>query len=305
MQIGLMFEGQMGLNWDYWKRILDIADNSGYQSVFRSDHFTNPTGDIQDALELWTSLTYAAAMTKNIEFGPMVTPITFRHPAFIAQYAASVDVLSEGRLVLGMGTGWQDREHEAFGIYFPPISERYERLQDGLEIVSRLFSADEPISYEGKHFSLKDAQITMKRKDTQILIGGNGPNKTLPLAAKYAVEWNAVYLNFEDFKQRNTLLDGYLQAEGRKAEDVKRSLMIRCIYGKDDASLAKALEGNQSSKAELQARGQVIGTGSEIVDILGKWQSAGLERIMLQWTDLDDLGSLENMAHEILPHFHG
>lgn len=305
MQIGLMFEGQMGLNWDYWKRILDIADNSGYQSVFRSDHFTNPTGDIQDALELWTSLTYAAAMTKNIEFGPMVTPITFRHPAFIAQYAASVDVLSEGRLVLGMGTGWQDREHEAFGIYFPPISERYERLQDGLEIVSRLFSADEPISYEGKHFSLKDAQITMKRKDTQILIGGNGPNKTLPLAAKYAVEWNAVYLNFEDFKQRNTLLDGYLQAEGRKAEDVKRSLMIRCIYGKDDASLAKALEGNQSSKAELQARGQVIGTGSEIVDILGKWQSAGLERIMLQWIDLDDLGSLENMAHEILPHFHG
>mgnify|MGYP000191605117 CR=1 FL=1 len=304
MQVGLMFEGQMGINWEYWKRILDIADNSGYQSVFRSDHFTSPTGAIQDALELWTSLTYAAAMTKNIEFGPMVTPITFRHPAFIAQYAASVDVLSEGRLVLGMGTGWQDREHEAFGIYFPPISDRYERLQDGLEIVSRLFSADEPISYEGKHFSLKDAQITMKRKDTQILIGGNGPKKTLPLAAKYAVEWNAVYLNIEDFKDRNELLNGYLEEEGRALSSMKRSLMIACIYGKDDASLAKALEGRGGSKEDLQARGFVVGTGSEIVDILGEWQEAGLDRIMLQWTDLENLASLEDMAHDILPHFH-
>ncbi|MGB7342124.1 MAG: LLM class flavin-dependent oxidoreductase [Phototrophicaceae bacterium] len=304
MQIGLMFEGQMGLNWDYWKQILEIADNTGFQSVFRSDHFTNPDGDIHDALELWTSLTYAAATTKNIEFGPLVTPITFRHPAFIAQYAASVDVLSEGRLVLGMGTGWQDREHEAFGIYFPAISERYERLQDGLEIVTGLFAADKPISYEGKHFSLKDANITMKRKDTQILIGGNGRNKTLPLAAKYAVEWNAVYLNIEDFKERNTLLDGYLADEGRKPEAVKRSLMTRVLYGKDDAALAKRLESINSSVDELKARGIVVGTGSQVVDILGQWQEAGLQRIMLQWIELDELHDLEDLANDVLPHFH-
>lgn len=304
MQIGLMFEGQMGLNWDYWKKILEIADNSGYQSVFRSDHFTNPQGDIQDALELFTSLTYAATVTKNIEFGPLVTPITFRHPAFIAQYGAAIDVLSEGRLVLGLGTGWQDREHEAFDIYFPAISERYERLQDGLEVISRLYAADAPISYEGKHYSLKDANITMKRKDTKILIGGNGRKKTLPLAAKYAVEWNAVYLNFDDFKERCQLLDGYLEEEGRKPEDVKRSLMIRVIYGKDETALNKKLENANSSKEELQARGLVVGTGTEIVDILGKWQEAGCQRIMLQWIELDDLPSLEDMASDILPHFH-
>lgn len=303
MQIGLMFEGQMGLNWDYWKRILEIADTAGYNSVFRSDHFTNPQGDIIDALELWTSLTYAAATTKNIEFGPLVTPITFRHPSFIAQYAAAVDVLSKGRLVLGMGTGWQDREHEAFGIYFPAISERYERLQDGLEIVSRLFAADEPINYEGKHFSLKEAQITMKRADTKILIGGNGLKKTLPLAAKYADEWNGVYLNFDDFKERNGLLDAYLAEEGRQASDVKRSLMIRCIYGKDDAAVARHLADAQNSKEELQARGWLVGTGSEIVDNLGKWHEVGLERIMLQWIDLDDLDSLNDMANDVLPHF--
>ncbi len=304
MQIGLMFEGQNGLNWDNWKQILEIADNSGYNCVFRSDHFTNTEGEIKDALELFTSLTYAATVTKNIEFGPLVTPITFRHPAFIAQYGAAIDVLAEGRLVLGLGTGWQDREHESFDIYFPPISERYERLQNGLEVISRLYAADAPISYEAKYYSLKDANITMKRKDTKILIGGNGPKKTLPLAAKYAVEWNGVFLNFEDYKQRNELLDGYLADEGRKPEDVKRSLMHRVLYGKDDAALAKKLDGFNSSKEELLKRGFIIGTGSEVVDIIGKWQEAGCQRIMLQWIELDDLNSLEDMAADVLPHFH-
>ncbi|MGJ3237351.1 MAG: TIGR03560 family F420-dependent LLM class oxidoreductase [Anaerolineae bacterium] len=305
MQIGLMFEGQMGLNWDYWKQILRIAEDAGYQSVFRSDHFTNPQGDIQDALELWTSLTYAATTTHSIEFGPLVTPITFRHPSLLAQYASSVDVLSGGRLVLGMGTGWQDREHEAFGIPFPPLSERYEHLQDGLEMISRLFAAEEPISYDGKHYALKDANITMKRPNTTILIGGNGPKKTLPLAAKYAHEWNAVYLNMDDFKSRNALLDEYLEQEGRAKQDVKRSLMIRCIYGKDDSALARKLETVNSSKAELQERGIVVGTGAEVVEMLGKWQDTGLQRIMLQWIELDDLPTLEDLANDILPHFQG
>lgn len=305
MQIGIMLEGQNGLNWDNWKAILDLVDNAGYQCLFRSDHFTNASGAVKDALELWTSLTYAASNTKNIEFGPLVTPITFRHPAMITQYAASIDVLSEGRLILGMGTGWQDREHKAFGIHFPAIKERYERLTDGLEIASQLLNTDEPVTYEGKHYSLEDAQILMKNPNsTKILIGGNGPKKTLPLAAKYAVEWNGVYLNRADFKQRCDLLDGYLENEGRKPEDVKRSLMIRVIYGKDDASVEKQLADMDSTKAELIERGIVVGTGSEIVEQLGQWKEVGCERIMLQWLDLDDLDGLEAMAKEILPHFH-
>lgn len=305
MQIGIMLEGQNGLNWDNWKAILDLVDNAGYQCLFRSDHFTNASGAVKDALELWTSLTYAAANTKNIEFGPLVTPITFRHPAMIAQYAASIDVLSAGRLILGMGTGWQDREHKAFGIHFPAIKERYERLTDGLEIASQLLNSDEPVTYAGKHFSLEEAQILMKNPNgTKILIGGNGPKKTLPLAAKYAVEWNAVYLNRADFKQRCELLDGYLENEGRKPEDVKRSLMIRVIYGKDDASVEKQLADIDSTKAELIERGIVVGTGSEIVEQLGQWKDSRCERIMLQWLDLEDLDGLESMAKEILPHFH-
>jgi alkanesulfonate monooxygenase SsuD/methylene tetrahydromethanopterin reductase-like flavin-dependent oxidoreductase (luciferase family) len=305
MQIGLMLEGQDGLNWDNWKTILDIADNAGYQCVFRSDHFTNASGPVKDALELWTSLSYAASNTKNIEFGSLVTPITFRHPALIAQYAASIDVLSEGRFYLGMGTGWQDREHKTFGIYFPEIKERYERLIDGLEIASKLLNTDEPVTYHGKHYSLEAAQILMKNpKGTKILVGGNGPKKTLPLAAKYAIEWNGVYLNRADFKERCDLLDGYLEAEGRNPEDLKRSLMMRVIYGKDDVRVNEQLAHIKSTKAELIERGIVVGTGSEVLEQLGQWQEAGCERIMLQWLDLGDLAGIELMAKEVLPHFH-
>jgi alkanesulfonate monooxygenase SsuD/methylene tetrahydromethanopterin reductase-like flavin-dependent oxidoreductase (luciferase family) len=303
MQIGIMIEGQMGLNWNNWKNILQTAEDAGYHSVFRSDHFSNPQGEFQDSLELFASLVYAASHTRRIEFGPLVTPITFRHPAIIANSAAAVDVLSNGRFYLGMGIGWQDREHKAFDIYFPESSERYERLTDALEIATRLFKAIAPVSYEGKHFSLRDAQITMKR-DTRILIGGNGPNKTLPLAAKYAAEWNGVFLNRADYRERNQLLDSYLAEEGRKPGDVKRSMMTRVFYGKNDTDLKKRMEGTKQSKEELAARGVVVGTGSELIEQLGAWQDAGCERIMLQWLDYDDMAGLEALAAEVLPVFH-
>lgn len=304
-QIGLMIEGQNGLNWENWKNVLRTAEDGGYQCVFRSDHFTNPNGDHMDALELWTSLTYAASHTERIEFGPLVTPITFRHPSFIVQYAAAINTLSDGRLILGMGTGWQDREHREFGIYFPELSERYERLTDGLEIVTRLFNSDDPVTYEGKHFSLDGAKITMKTPGgPKMLIGGNGPKKTLPLAAKYAVEWNAVYLDHETFKDRNTLLNQYLQEEGRNPADVKRSLMTRMIYRKDQAALDSALAGMSQSKEELQARGLIVGTSQEVTDLLGNWAGIGVQRFMLQWLELDDMASLEDFAANVLPHFH-
>jgi alkanesulfonate monooxygenase SsuD/methylene tetrahydromethanopterin reductase-like flavin-dependent oxidoreductase (luciferase family) len=303
MQIGIMIEGQMGLHWRNWMQILQTAEDAGYQCVFRSDHFSNPTGEFQDSLELFASLTYAASHTKRIEFGSLVTPITFRHPAIIAQSAAAVDVLSNGRLWLGMGIGWQDREHKAFDIYFPESSERYDRLTDALEIVTRLFKSSEPVTYQGKYFSLRDAQITMKR-DTKILIGGNGIQKTLRLAAKYANEWNGVFLNHADYKERNQVLDGYLAEEGRKPSDVKRSLMIRAFYGKTEAELTKRMEGVKASKEELVARGVMVGTGAEIVEQLGRWKDAGCERIMLQWLDYDDMQGLEDMAAEVLPSFH-
>lgn len=304
-QIGIMIEGQMNLDWERWDAILKTVESTGFQSVFRSDHFTNPQGEIQNALELWTSLTYAAQVTETIEFGPLVTPITFRHPSFVAQYAAAVDTLSDGRLVLGMGTGWQDREHEAFGIYFPDISERYERLEEGLNIVTKLLSSDEPTSYDGTHFSISDAMLKMKRDTmTQLLIGGNGRNKTLPLAAKYAVEWNGVYLDHEGFKERMELLDGYMADEGRDPSEIKRSLMTRVLFAQDDATLDKRLADMERTRDELKQRGIIVGTGQDVVDQIGAWTDVGVERFMLQWIEIDDMENMQALGELVLPHFH-
>ena len=305
MQIGIMLEGQDGLNWTRWQRILQLAEDAGYQCVFRSDHFTNADGPDKDSLELWLSLTYAASHTQRIEFGSCVAPVTFRHPSMTVRMAAQVDDLSGGRLVLGLGAGWQEREHRKFGIPFYDFSTRFDMLTDALEITLRLLHSDAPVSYAGKHFSLDDAVLLPRPSrpgGPPIMIGGKGMNRTLPLVAKYADEWNAVFIPFADWQERMTHLDNLLAERGREPNEVKRSLMTQVVYGKDDAQVAARLNGRNAD--ELKARGLFVGTGSAVVDQLSQWQEAGLERVMLQWLALDDLDGLENLAKDVLPHFH-
>lgn len=305
MQIGIMLEGQDGLNWTRWQRILQTAEDSGYQCVFRSDHFTNPQGEDKDSLELWVSLTYAASHTRRIEFGSLVAPVTFRHPSMTVRMAAQIDDLSGGRLIMGLGAGWQEREHRKFGIPFYDFPTRYAMLSDALEITRLLLHSDDPVSYSGKYFSLDDAQLLPRPArpgGPRLLIGGNGPKRTMPLAARYAAEWNAVYLPVPTWKERTAHLDNLLAEHGRQPHEVKRSLMTQVVYGKDDAAVTARLAGRDA--AGLKERGVIIGTGAEVVDTLAQWQEAGLERIMLQWLELDDIAGLEQMAQDVLPHFH-
>lgn len=304
-QIGIMIEGQDGLNWARWQRILQTAEDSGYQCVFRSDHFTNASGDDKDSLELWVSLAYAASHTKRIEFGPLVTPVTFRHPSMTVRYAAQIDDLSGGRLVLGMGAGWQDREHKKFGIPFYDFNTRYEMLEDALEMTHLLLESDTPVHFQGKHFSLEDATLLprpQRKGGPPILIGGKGPKRTPALIAKYAREWNAVFIDMETYKERNATLNEMLAEQGRASSDVKRSLMTRVFYGRNDAEL-KALV-KDTSVEEMKARGLIVGTASQVVDQLGAWVDLGIERFMLQWIELDDIDRMEAMAKDVLPHFH-
>lgn len=305
MQIGIMLEGQDGLNWTRWQRILQLAEDAGYQCVFRSDHFTNADGPDKDSLELWLSLTYAASHTQRIEFGSCVAPVTFRHPSMTVRMAAQVDDLSGGRLVLGLGAGWQEREHRKFGIPFYDFSTRFDMLTDALEITLRLLHSDAAVSYAGKHFSLDDAVLLPRPSrpgGPPIMIGGKGMKRTLPLVAKYADEWNAVFIPFADWQERMTYLDNLLAERGREPNEVKRSLMTQVVYGKDDAQVTTRLNGRNAD--DLKARGLFVGTGAAVVDQLSRWQEAGLERVMLQWLALDDLDGLENLAKDVLPHFH-
>ncbi len=305
-QIGIMIEGQDGLNWERWKRILQTAEDCGYQCVFRSDHFTNMKPPDKDSLELWTSLTYAASHTKRIEFGPLVAPVTFRHPSMTVRYAAAVDDLSDGRLVLGMGAGWQEREHAKFGVPFYDFPTRFDMFTDALEITSRLFLTDGPVNFTGKHFSLDEARLLPRPKrpgGPPILIGGNGPRRTLPLVAKYAEEWNAVYIPLETYKERTVQLNALLEEKGRPPDDAKRSLMTQVVFEPDEAKLKKRLAENNDEAGDLIARGLIVGTVPALVDQIGAWVEAGVERFMLQWLDLDDVAGLEAMAKDVLPHF--
>jgi F420-dependent oxidoreductase-like protein len=303
--IGLMFEGQAGVNWDRWKRLLAAADDLGYQCVFRSDHYTtNPAPPDEDSLEAWVSLTYAATATKRIEFGTLVSPITFRHPSMLVRVAAQIDDLSGGRLVFGLGAGWNEREHRQFGIPFYDKHTRHDMLRDALEVTTRLLDSDEVVSYGGQHFNL-DGAILLPRPQRPggppILIGGNGPKRTLPLVAEFADEWNGVFLDPNDFRERSALLDSLLDARGRAHSEVKRSLMTRINFAKNDADW-------QAIKAERNldenSKNTIFGTASMVIDRIGEYVDAGAERIMLQWLQLDDLDRIEQMARDVLPHFH-
>ena len=302
--IGIMIEGQDGLNWERWQRIVRTVEDSGYQSLFRSDHFTNTNGPVKDALELWASLTWLADHTERIEFGPLVTPITFRHPAITAQNAAAVNELSGGRLVLGMGTGWQDREHRAYDIYFPELSERYEMLEDGLEVVTRLLNGNGNASYDGTHYSLDNTRLTLPTQPTTMLIGGNGPNKTMPLAARFADEWNAVYLDRETYRERYDHMHSLLDDSGRSADDFTFSLMTRVIYGQTQADLDSKLSGMNHSADDLRERGLIVGVGDAIIEQVEAWAALGVERFMLQWIEQDDTDGLAAMSEVLVPHFH-
>jgi F420-dependent oxidoreductase-like protein len=303
-QIGIMIEGQDGLTWARWQRILQSAEDFGYQCVFRSDHFTNAAPPDKESLELWVSLTYAASHTKRIEFGSCVAPTTFRHPTMTARVAADVSDLSDGRLILGLGAGWNEYEHKKFGVPFYDLSTRYEMLTDALEITARLFLTDAPTTYQGKHYSLDNAQLLPhpKRGGPPIMIGGNGPTRTLALVAKYADEWNGVFLPLDAYKERIQQLNSLLQENGRDAADVKRSLMTQVMFGKDDAALQAKLEGRSAD--EVIARGLIVGTAPAIVDQISRYAEVGVERFMLQWINQDDIEGLELIARDVLPHFH-
>lgn len=306
-QIGIMLEGSRGLNWARWKRLLQTAEDCGFQSVFRSDHFSNPAGEKdQDSLELWMSLAYAASHSKSIEFGSLVAPVTFRHPSMQARYAAAIDDLSGGRLVLGMGAGWQEREHKRFGLPYYDFPTRYQMLEEALQVTRMLLGSDTPFDFNGKHFQLEEA-IMLPRParpgGPPFLIGGNGPRRTLPLVAKYADEWNADALDVNTYKARRSTLDGFLSAEGRAFDDIKYSLMTSVFYRQTQAQLDAFLHASGVSREAREAGKIIVGTGAEVVDQLAARFEAGVDRVMLRWLDLDDLANLELLARDVLPQF--
>src|SRR5215203_2118201 len=285
-----MVEGQEGIGWDRWRRLALAVEDLGYVGLYRSDHFPNKrTGIYRDGLELWSSLTWLAEKTSRIEFGPLVSPVSFRHPVITAWQASSVDTLAGGRLRLGLGAGWNEWEHGTFGFEVFDTDRRFVRFEEGLEVVTRLLRNDEPVSFDGEFYRLRDA-VLMPRSPRPggppIIIGGNGPKRTLPLAARYADEWNAVLVTADRFAALSVRLNEILHEAGRSPEQVRRTLMTRAVFGRTTADVERKLAGQPAD--ELRAGGIIVGTGPEVAEQLGRLEEAGVERVMLQWLETDD-----------------
>jgi F420-dependent oxidoreductase-like protein len=306
IEVAIMIEGQNGLNWKRWQRITSVVEASGYKGLYRSDHYTNANPPDMDSLECWVSLTWLATHTKRIEFGPLVTPISFRHPTHTARMAAAVDDLSGGRLTLGIGAGWQEREHTNYGWDLLEPKERFTRLEEGLKVITQLLKSDNPVNFSGNYYHVNEGILLprpMRVGGPPILIGGNGIKRTLPLVARFAQEWNAILIPPSEIARLNAQLDEYIMEQGRQSQDVHRSLMTGCVFGLDQNDVERKVNlrtRGQRTAAELRQRGLIVGTVEEIVEQCQQLSNVGVHRVMLQWLDLDDTLGLEKMAAGIL-----
>jgi F420-dependent oxidoreductase-like protein len=307
IEVAIFLEGQNGLNWPRWQRIAETVESLGFVGLYRSDHFTNMNPPEKDSLELWVSLTWLASHTDRIEFGPLVSPISFRNPVFTARMAAAVDDLSGGRLVLGLGAGWQEREHTNYGFDLLEINDRFERFEEGLEMIQLLLENDQPCDFDGQYFHLSDGILLPRPQrpaGPPIMIGGNGRKRTLPLVARFASEWNALMITPGEFTLLNEHLDHLLDEQDRARFEVKRSMMVGCIFGSDENQLLERVASRtkgERSVDDLRQRGLVVGTPDQMAEQLNRLSQAGVQRVMLQWIDLDDIEGLEIIAREVLP----
>jgi len=302
LEVAIMIEGQDGIDWPRWKRLVRTVEDCGYAGLFRSDHFTWMEGPYLDALELWTSLTWLAENTTRIEFGPLVSPVSFRHPVITAWQASAVDNLAGGRLRLGVGAGWEEREHDAFGFDLLDTDRRFARFEEGLEVITRLLRHEEPVSFDGEFYRLRDAALKPRSPrpgGPPIVIGGNGQRRTLPLVARYADEWNGLYVKPARYAELSARLDELIEEAGRSPGSVSRTFMTRCVFGRTTLEVERKLV--DETVEEIRDVGGIVGTASEVVDQLVPLAEAGVERVMLQWLETDDIAGLEALAHEVLP----
>jgi F420-dependent oxidoreductase-like protein len=312
MQIGLMVEGQNGLTWERWIHILQMAERLGFPTVMRSDHYF--IGQQQDSLEAYLSFAVAARETSKIRFGPLVSPVTFRSPVDIGRMAAQIDQLSGGRFVMGLGAGWNEAEHKAYGINFPPVKERFDRLDEAIQVIKTLW-APGPGSFDGKFYKLDDADCIPKPASGRppILIGGGGEKRTLQLVAQYADEWNAVNVTPEQYAHKVQVLEQHCEAVGRDPKTIKRSMMTFAPVGPDEASQDRAslrmmgMFGSRPGtspadfRAGIRQRGMMAGGKDEVLESLAKYAELGLGEVQFQQFDFADDTVPEFLASEVAP----
>lgn len=310
LRLALMIEGQEGLTWERWRRLARAAEEGGFESLFRSDHLTGLFGDSRrPSLDTWAALTWLATATSRIRFGVLVSPLTFYHPALLAKRAAAVAELGGGRLDLGIGAGWHEGEHRMFGIPFPPLKERVDRLECGARAIRAL--------WQGKNVTLAQPYYPLVEAESYplppggrvpLLIGARGERRTLRIAAEHADEWNVTRVTLEDYAAKRRVLESHCATVGRDPGAIARSLMVPVLVGRTSAEIAARHARARAifprvpeDERGWRAAGFLYGTPAQVVADLEHWQRAGVGRVMLQMLDMEDEAAIELIARDVVP----
>ncbi|MGE0056943.1 MAG: TIGR03560 family F420-dependent LLM class oxidoreductase [Dehalococcoidia bacterium] len=311
MKLGVMIEVQEGIGWPEWQRIVRATEDFGFESLWRSDHFFSFGADrTKPCIETFTALTYAATATTRIKFGTLVASMTFRPPAMVARMAAGIDSLSGGRLILGIGGGWNQAEHDAFGIELPEPKRRLDMLEEGAIVIKSLVGHDDA-SFDGKYYQLQNAYVNPKPAQTPlpILIGGSGEKRLLQIVARHANEWNMPVQPVEVYRQKIAALEAHCEKEKRDPATIERSLMVAYITGATEAEVAqrrdRAIANASPRLKERLDAGEplpwLVGTPAQLVEQVQAWEAEGVSRLQLQHLAEPDYEQLELVAKEVLP----
>ena len=307
MEFRVFIEPQQGATYEQQLRVARQAEAAGYGAFFRSDHVTaTRRGGPPGPTETWVTLAGIARETSSIRLGTLMTSATFRYPGLLAIQVAQVDAMSGGRVELGLGSGWFEPEHTAYGLPFPPTAERFARLAEQVEVITGLWSTPDgqTFDYQGQHYQLKDSPALPKPVQPKIplIMGGRGKRRTPELAARYCDEFNGAFTSPDHARE---LYDGVRRAcerSGRDWSGITWSVALTIVTGSSEAEIARRAAAGGWDPADLAER-ELCGSPAQLADKLGRYAGLGVGRVYLQFMDLDDLDHIDFVAAEIMPQF--
>ncbi len=301
-----MIEGQEGVTWDDWVALAEVCETSGVEALFRSDHYVSGFDESRPVLDAWTTIAGLAARTTRLQLGTLVSPGTFRHPSVLARAAATADEISGGRVTLGIGAGWMEREHDAYGFEFATARDRVARFAEQVEIVHHLLR-DDRVDFAGEHYTLQDAP-GLGRPDLPLLVGGSAKPGTVGPAVRFAHEYNTFFATVEEARERKGLLDEACERAGRDPQTLRYSLMAPVVVGEDEDAVREAARRagerfGRSADEVLERYGErgPVGTVDQVVERLDEIEEIGYERVMLQHLAHDDLETVALIGRELVP----
>lgn len=306
MQLRIFTEPQQGARYDDLLAVARRAEHLGFDAFFRSDHYLKMGGvdGLPGPSDAWTTLAGLARDTSRIRLGTLVNSATFRHPGVLAISVANVDDMSGGRVELGLGAGWFDAEHRAYGIAFPEVRERFDVLEEQLAIVDGLWRtpAGDTFSFAGRHYSVVESPALPKpiQAPPPIIVGGRGAVRTPALAARHAAEFNVAFPGEGEFERQRDRVRAACESIGRDPASMTMSVALCLACGENDAEVARRASAIGRDPAELRANG-LCGTPDELVERLALWGSRGVQRTYLQLLDLADLDHLDLVASAVVP----